>query len=359
MWHYRRDHADRFDADVAAEALDETLERAAWRALQSSPGPRVAIGISGGLDSRVAAWYLKRAGADLTGYFFGEVGTEAHRAASDVASTLCIPLVALGCNRTLPHYFSRLLEARPLANLEWAKYATGRHKVDETDAIASGHLGDLLFGSHLGDPLFGGVVTPPGGESDAALARFTLTQMFADDCPPDVRTIVEGETAALCREVGGSALQRISAVWYRSRSMSIKNAPLFHDFDVRPHLAIFADIDVINLCLRLPRPALIGKGFYKQFIARRMPEVSPERVIPPVQRTHKPIESWLLDNSTFAQAVRCLAPTPRNGVRLNGTARHLHEAADAIIAGAVNRQEIHRFFRAFTIEAFVERWLSS
>jgi hypothetical protein len=350
MWRYKRDHDDPFDQHTATEALDAALELAANRALRSSPGPRVAIGISGGLDSRVAAWYLKRAGAELTGYFFGETGTDSHRIAMEVAAALHVPLIPLGCNRTFPRFFSPLLESRPSADLEWAKYASARHKLDSADALASGYLGDHLFGSF---------VTLPAGGPDVSLARFTMARMFADECHPEARATVAKEVERLFREVGGSGVQRMNALWYRSRHMSIKNAPLFHDFDARPHLAVFADIDIIDLCLRLPRSALAGKSFYKQFILRKLPRLSTEHIPVPIGRSHKPIEIWLRDNSAFARAVRRLAPRPRTSMVVRDTTLNLHQVADAIVEGRLSRNEIHRFFRYFTIEAFIERRLAS
>lgn len=58
------------DAKVAAQNLFDIIDQGFKRKIK--PGTKYGLGLSGGLDSRVAGYFAKRAGADVSPYFVGD-----------------------------------------------------------------------------------------------------------------------------------------------------------------------------------------------------------------------------------------------------------------------------------------------
>ncbi len=169
--------------DEAVNALTEELESAVAAQIRGLPSDRVAVFLSGGLDSAITAAALVRAGLDVTAYSldFGPHGLSELPCAQEVAQHLGIPLKSV---RALPRDVQKAI-VPTVAALDTA-YGDGvtiplwllnRAAAQDGHTIAfNGEGGDQLFGGWTNKPLIASRVY--GNEpNDNATENVTATYM--------------------------------------------------------------------------------------------------------------------------------------------------------------------------------------
>ena len=291
------------------------------------------------------------AGADVTAYFFGEENSDAGAAAGSVADRLGLPLLYLGANRELHRHFADCIRYQPLADLEWAKYVTGRHRLPAYDSLWSGRLGDHLLAESE---------TLLIGPDDDRLLAEVLFRRFAHESPDrSTREAIVDRIASQLAGFGGSTAQRRQAFSYYAHERSVQHCGLFHDFGRHPHFSPFEDIDVVEAALGIPPSWRARNNLYRLVMERHFPQVS-EAAVPVDDRRngHKPLEHWLRGNDGFSRAVLHIVSGLDGQAAISGDAAGLRSSLDAILAGRSSRREIHTFFRHLTVAAFVTAYLT-
>jgi hypothetical protein len=350
FWRYEMRPSDQSRDELAAE-LHASLETATRRMLTMAPGRRWLTGVSGGLDSRLTAAYACRAGAEVMAYFFGERQSDAGALARLVADRLRVPLQFPGGNREFHRFFEHSLEFRPMANLEWCKYVTGRQLLPSHDALVSGRLGDHLLSDSA--------TLLMGPEQDRELAEALFRRSANEPCDPRTRDAVVSRIETVLARIGGSVAQRRQSFAYLASERSVQHCGLFHDFGSHPHFSPFEDLSVFELCLRIPVSWRIRNRFYHLFFQRYLGDVSEAQVrLDDGRNGHKPLERWLRGNHGFRWAALRLISDPEEDMRVHGRTIRYSQALEAIVAGHASRRDIHQFFRRLTVLAFRQTHLA-
>ena len=350
-WQYRLSPRP-MDIHEAIDDLHAHLEVSTNRILAiAGDSSRFLVGLSGGLDSRVTAFYFSRAAAEISAYFFGEFNSDAGRVAKSVAKCLRLPIHFVGRNREFPLFFQTSLNYDPSANLEWCKYMTGRGDILDFDILLSGNLGDHAVGEWSFSTLAGSSSQEVSANEIFYRCRLQLTSR-------DEQAGIVGRIQDVLSELDRSVAEQKQAFWYYNIGRYNRHAGLFHDFGRRPHYSLFEDIDLFEFCSTIPAVWHMRNRFYESFIARHIPHMS----LSNIRRddglnTHKPIESWLTGNAVFKEETSRLIRDSQSRIQISDQMRDWEEVIESILRGSLSRNEIHQFFRHLTIEAFQMKYL--
>ncbi|XYH97382.1 asparagine synthase-related protein [Sorangium sp. So ce1128] len=354
FWHHTFRNQESFEPEEAVSRLDETFVRAARRIVATQPpDTRYCLGLSGGLDSRIAGHYFKSQGIRMHAYFFGEKDSDEGQIAAMVAEQLGVPLYKLGENHNMSSHFRRCRDFQPFANLEWAKYVTGRRGLPAFDVMLSGFLGEHLFGGrrfHSDAP----------GQTYTDMAN-VLIDLFAQEAT-DPRTMggIRERIEEILAQSRPDPVIASNVFWYRSAKQYNRTCGLFHHFGSAPHFSLFSDIDVVEFSLGIPVAWLFPRRFYRFFLSRRLPELTESNIRAGDRgNDHKPLERWLRDNERFREDANSLLDEYEQESQDLGWTKELREGVDRIFEGRYSRNQIHGFFRRLTVVSFSGKFLGA
>ncbi len=264
---------------AVAEALGVELGGAVARAVDGVD--RVAITLSGGLDSRALLGFAADAGASLRAYTFGVPGSRDVKLAAELAAARGVPHEVLTIEPSfLPEQLEHAVDVT--GGMVGAAHFHILSLVDlvaeRADAVLDGLGGDAFTGAHLGWGMF-------ATRSSARVAELVQAQRatgFADGTArnallePDW-ALPPGETADATRRHADPSAQ---AWWTAHRFDLLERQRRFIQFG--PHLfraridvrTPFYDRAVVDLLLRARADALFEQRAYRCMHAACLPDLA-------------------------------------------------------------------------------------
>lgn len=295
-WDYAFSPKVRPNRKEAFEELDGLFNHAITRIRMENPDGVFGIGLSGGLDSRITAKYLKDRGANVTTFVFDHNNSDAARVSAKLARVMGLPLKRL----VIPDDFSSVLDAHmeydPMYSVRNAAYCTIRDQLPQCDAMVTGFFGDTGFGSHIK----AAELTNDGDLAPKLRKRLDVvkTQLAEDD----VVAQVDADLASY--DIGKPHWQCAERSEIDNRQHRfVKNSPSFHFYGrYLPTYSMFSDLDVVEFILSLPVEELYENNFYHSFIRYRFPRLARIRS---ERRAYSLMDpSWARHAKTFALKVK-------------------------------------------------------
>ncbi len=254
------------------EQLDSLFTKAMERiAAVASPQPFI-IGLSGGLDSRLVAFYAKKMGFDLSAFLFGTAGADAFDISRQIADSLQI---SLSINEVPDSFFSSYKEHMqydPMMNVMYTAYTSIGDSLPAKANMLTGFNGDNMFGSHLRTTDFLSFLSI----SDKINRRYrlklgqSLNKIFNADILDAIETDLNRykythlKPWELCE-------------WFNFENRQlrfIKNVSCFHFYDKYPWFSPFTDIDLVQYALTFPLSSLRHSSLYHGFLKYRLGDLA-------------------------------------------------------------------------------------
>lgn len=260
---------------LTIDNLDHLFTQSINRIKNSNKNFRYGLGLSGGLDSRLTAFYAKKVNLQLTPFIFGESNSDAYYVANKIAYKMELNLKELGYDPNFFRFFSEQLKCNPMMNLLYTWYASIKEKLPEFDLLLTGFLGDPLFGSHLRkeDKLIENLnqlIDSIFNFHDEINARKILKEVMYDF---EGDKILEHIYKNVIRSKNKEFWQIKAEFDLKNRQRKfIKRIPAFSFFCTYNQKSIFADLDLVNAVLKsFNFEDHIDQKFYLKFFKAKMP----------------------------------------------------------------------------------------
>lgn len=277
-WQFRFQKTQNFKRDIAIEHLDLLLKKSTNRIKKLHPKKRFAIGISGGMDSRLIAKYALDQNIKIAPFVFSNKNADAFYIAEKIAQNLKIKLKKLIIKDNFWQWHKIHRDFDPMNNLMYSAYISVRNQLPKAQKILTGFNGDNLFGSHIRAK----ELSSNNNTINLIKNRYLLTKniFFSDK----IQQEIDQDLAHYAK------LTNVEFDWERCEIFNfenrqrrfIKNSSSFH-FCLQkflPDYSIFTDIDLVEYVLTFPIEELFECKLYFDFYKIKLPslaKIRPER----------------------------------------------------------------------------------
>ena len=252
-WQYMPCPADNFDVEKGFAKLDSLLKNSSARILKAYPDNDFLIGLSGGLDSRLAAKYAIQSGYKLKPFVFGNKNSDAVKIASKVAKQLKLDLNIQYIKNSFFDLKKEHVAYDPMMNIMYTAYCSVKDNLPSAECVLSGFNGDNIFGSHIKQFYFDETLS----FSQKLNKRYKQVNLDISDSDLSYYDSLKMED-----------WQKLEIFNYENRQLRfIKNSPSFNFYGKYKNMcSLFADIDVVEFALKLPLSQLVNCRFYHDFL---------------------------------------------------------------------------------------------
>jgi len=278
---------DTFDVEENYTKLDKLYEIAIQRVKKINPPNAVyGLGLSGGMDSRVVAYYAKKNDLKLKTFIFGNEKSDAYKISKKLAKLLKTEHYEIGYYRDFFEFAEESMEFNPMMNIQYVWYHAIYKNLPKFDVLLTGYggyvLGGLLQKAHLNienDRAFSELIFNKYcdiGSSDWISSYFNISSKVSDIKDSIVKysqTSTNPEYWQKDEEFNCK---------YRNR-IYIKNTPAFNHLGLYQSYSILVDPDVLEFALTIPGKVRANRMFLYNFLKKKIPilvKVRPERKIP-------------------------------------------------------------------------------
>ena len=148
------DYIFKIDNNIRENEIIEVIDKNFENAIQNiknlnSRNTIYGLGLSGGMDSKLTAYFAKKAKMKLKTFIFGEKPSDAYLIARKIAKEINLDHYELGVNYNFYDYAIKSIQYKPLMNVQYAWYYAIYEKLPKFDILLTGFHGDNQFGSHL------------------------------------------------------------------------------------------------------------------------------------------------------------------------------------------------------------------
>lgn len=324
--------------EKAIEKLNSLFEKSIERIIRiNKKTTTYGLGLSGGMDSRLIAYYLIKNRIKLKTFIFGEKESDAYYIANKLRKLLRLDHYELGYNKNFFKECDKSINFNPMINTQYVWYFSVHKKLPKFDVLLTGYNGDNQFGSHLdyNDLLI-------KDEEDFVKKIFHKYYELGD-----IKTILKffyDESIYLKIKNKIIEFTKLSSnfeYWqkkeefnykYRQR-IYIKNNPSFNFLGLFNPITIFIDPDLIEFLLTIPFEFRLNRDLFFKFLKEKIPsllKIRPERSLPTYfqdslilkifsiikyidlrlktnfffKKSHKEIWNWLSGNKNFSSYLK-------------------------------------------------------
>ena len=174
------------DLDKAVREVDNLLNTATDLILLEHDSEEIALGLSGGMDSRLVAAKFVERGVRPNCFVYGTKRSDSFRVANEVATQLGLRLRLIEID---PHFYRNVckdaITVSPMINLLTSWPLALKGKMPHFDVLLTGFNGDNIFGSHI-QPTS---LSLPHGDVDSTIEQI-LTKYGQNGTISDIQQIM-------------------------------------------------------------------------------------------------------------------------------------------------------------------------
>jgi len=251
-WQYLPCPKNNFDTKKGFAELDKLFKKAALRILKAYPDNDFLFGLSGGLDSRLAAKYAIECGYNLKTFVFGSKKSDAIKISKKLAKKLKL-------KRNVHHIKNNFWDLKkehvlhnPMMNIMYTTYCSVKNNLQSANCVFSGFNGDNIFGSHIKQFYFDDKLS----FIEKLNKRYKQVPLNINDTDLPYYDLLKLED-----------WQKLEIFNFENRQLRfIKNSPSFNFYGKYENMcSMFADIDVVEFALTIPSRQLSNCEFYYNF----------------------------------------------------------------------------------------------
>jgi len=377
-----------FDVDKSFDKLYNLYDNAIQRVKRLSPPEATyGLGLSGGMDSRMVAYFVKKNNLKLRTFIFGSEKSDAYKIARKLAKLLKTEHHEIGYNRDFFEFADKSMEFNPMMNVQYVWYHAIFKNLPNFDVLLTGYggyvLGGLLQKAHLNiqndkdfsELIFGKYCDI--GSSDWISSFFTISSKTSE-----IKDDIEKYSKKSTNQEYWQKDEEFNCK-YRNR-IYIKNTPAFNHLGLFQSYSILVDPDVLDFALTIPGNVRANRMFLYNFLKKKIPilvKVRPERKIPfysdnkllntiligiyhvdrkfhtnfIFKKSHKRIWDWLNNYDPF---LNFLNSTFSIDNKMFNQIFDKDKVKDLINQRAWNRPKMSLLFRFVTIKLFLDNLFS-
>ena len=369
-WKYQLVEDINFDEKNAVEKLDFLFKQSILRIKKEYGENKIyGLGLSGGLDSRLVAYYGLHNNMRIKTFVFGETNSDAYNIAKKVAAQLNLEHHEVGVDINFIKYADECIKFNPMMNILYAWYYSTYNNLPKFDFLLTGFNGDNQFGSHL--------ITDESISNEKLLIKLIKNYGLKN------RNLIKLNEAKII-DFLNSADQSTENKWenfnYQFRQLKfIKNNPAFNFLGHYDGISIFEDIDLVDYLLSVPFSWKYDLKFYHLFFNKKITQLSHIRceresgfhnkylkyidiicryidteifktnII--YKKSHKNIGQWLKGNKLFYEYCHSILKIDCEFFVKNCSYLNMEEELSSIFSG--KSKNLHLFFRLLTIKLFM------
>jgi len=257
------------------EKLDSLFNQSMRRIKKLNKGKTFGLGLSGGFDSALTAYYAKKNGLELKCFCFGHKNSDAFRAAKEIAEKLDTNLKLLEIKESfLKKMWKDGISYNPMINLMYLSYCSLSEDLPHFDVLLTGYNGDNLFGSHIKKE----EINSKNDGIKYINKKYNLYPLsnFSDRIKENIIKDI-----AKCNISNKSWINKENFNYNNRQLRFIKNNFCFNYFGrYKQFYSIFAVIDLVEYVLGFPITELYNCKLYHEFIRKKVPilaNIRPER----------------------------------------------------------------------------------
>lgn len=346
------------------------------------------LGLSGGMDSRLSAYFSKKANLKLRTFIFGEKNSDAYFIARKISKKLNLNHHELGVNKCFYDYSSKSIQYNPLMNVQYTWYYAIYNRLPKFDILLTGFHGDDQFGSHLRKS--DKKIKKGRNSIIRILDKYCelgyddkIVKYFKDSKYLFFKVLKEIDNFIITSK-NKEFWQKIEEFNFKNRQrIFIKNNPSFNFFGRFNSFSIFLEPSLIDFLKTIPFKKLLKQKIYHYYFKKKTPvlyNIRPERQISLKYqisifryilsnifkflirvnilnkfRNHKEIHKWLSSDKRFLNFLKKNLLSKKNLVFDNII--QLEEVKKLIDKNKWSQFEISIIFRLLTVKFYLDEYI--
>ncbi len=245
------------------------------------------IGLSGGMDSRLVAYYAIENNLKIKSFIFGEQKSDAYFIANKIAKLLKLEHYELGYDKDFFKYSQKSIKYNPMMDVLFTWYYAIFERIPDFDILLTGFNGDNQFGSHLRNNDLKIHSTNDFIKSIfkkyIELKSIKNIEGFLNQPTTALLNVKEEITRFLKNSPNSEFWQKIEEFNFKYRQrIYIKNNPSFNFYGRYKSLSIFIDPDLMEFLMTIPFSFRLNRRLFFEFLRRKIPlliKIRPEKKI--------------------------------------------------------------------------------
>ncbi|MGV8141085.1 MAG: glycosyltransferase [Candidatus Woesearchaeota archaeon] len=277
-WSFQYAPKKEFNSVKSLEQLSALFIQSVNRIKLLNQNKTFALGLSGGLDSRLVAKYALDAGIKIKPFVFGHKNSDAYIIAKKIAKELKLNVKELNIKDNFYYLKNEHINYDPMMNIMYTSYCSIKNDLPKADCMLTGFNGDNIFGSHIKKSDFN--------------TNISIIQKIQKryELKPHLEILSSEAKQMILDDLAGYQNLKLDD-WniceifnFENRQLRfIKNSCSFDfygKFENKTY-SPFADIDLVEFVLKLPLKELKNSELYYDFFGKYLPDLAkirPERV---------------------------------------------------------------------------------
>lgn len=373
-WKYKFQVNADFNEIDALDKLDTLLSNSLSRIASINPSRIFGLGLSGGRDSRLVAYYANKLNLNLLTFIFGEPNSDAYQISDKIAKKLNLEHHQLGVNYNFIKHSCDSIEFNPMISILYTWYYSVYDLLPQFDLLLTGYLGGELFGSHI-------------TKSDYYtndLAAVLYMRFNQSNISINRNKMLYGLEQVIKNFDNDSIVNQIMEFDYKQRQLKfIKFIPALNFLGKFESFSIFEDIDLISFLLGIPYKWKADLRLYKLFLSRKLSMLSSvrvereykfnnklllnfEKILKMIdinivkseffyKKPHKNLKKWLKGNIFFYEYCKNILSVKNDFYDHHFNYIDMKEELNLIVKGNCNQERL--FFRILTIKLWLNSFL--
>lgn len=367
-WKFELVEEKNFNENKAIETLDKLFYKSMARIKTINGGEKTyGLGLSGGRDSRLVAYYALKNNIKLKTFIFGESNSDAFYIAKKIARKLQIPLKDIEYDEKFVKYSQTSIDFNPMMSILYTWYYSVYKELPYFDVLLTGFLGDI-FGTHL--------------KNSKKELETTIYEIFNEinfDLNK-IKNINKIKNYQINLDNNSNEGKLLEFDLKQRQTKFIKNNPSLNFFGLYEGVSIFEDIEIVEFCLKIPSEWMYDLKFYKLFVEKKLVELKNirnerdlffdhkflrffERIVRILEvkifktqifykKPHKEVQKWLKSNDFFYNYCKDILDNENQFFYKNFNYLDLNKELNLLYNG--KGKNYHLFFRLLTIKIWLD-----
>lgn len=370
-WKYELVENKDFDEYEAVEKLDLLFYNSIMRIKLLNQNKKFGLGLSGGNDSRLVAYYAKKNNLNLKTFIFGDFNSDAYQISKKIAKKLKIKHYELGVDKNFIKYAFESTNFNPMMSILYTWYYSTNNFLPEFDVLLTGFLGGEIFGSHINKEDI----------ETKDLINTIYNRFNQDNTKLNHNKMINGLFQVIKNLDSEENIDKILEFDFKQRQLKfIKNNPSLNFMGNYNGVSIFEDINLVEYLLEVPYNWKIDLKLYKLFFREKVSKlygIRAEReykfdnklllIIEKIfriidikilkcglfyKKSHKNIKKWLKDNKFFYSYCNNILESKNEFFNENFNCLDMNKELQMIFEGKSSQEQL--FFRLLTIKMWLD-----
>lgn len=273
---YRFKIKPEIDPNSYINKLDNLLDKATKRIKAlNTQDTNYGLGLSGGFDSRLVAFYALKNKLNIKTFIFGEKGSDAYYISRKIAKKLNLEHYELGFQRDFFRYSDYSMKYNPMMNVLYTWYYSNSKNLPELDVLLTGYNGDNQFGSHLNDSDLS--IKNHQEFVKKILLKYCeirpIQVLKKYCCKNTIRVKIFKDIEQFSKKsINKKFWQKKEEFNYKYRQrIYIKNNPSFDFLGLYNSYSFFTDLDLMEFLLTIPFGQRLRRKLFFEFLRKKYP----------------------------------------------------------------------------------------